>query len=158
MPNNYNSGKIYTIRCKTDDSKIYIGSTIQPLSHRWGSHKKDAFKHPNTLLYQSINNDWNNWYIELYEDYKCENKEQLHKREGEVIRQIGTLNKNIAGRTQQEWHQENDKKYYQKNKQHILEQKKEYYDKNRDKKLKYNKVTFINILNFTNKYNSTFNT
>jgi hypothetical protein len=43
-----------------------------------------------------------NLYIELYEMYKCNTKE-LVKREGEIIRQIGTLNKNIAGRTLKEY-------------------------------------------------------
>ena len=34
-----------------------------------------------------------------YENYPCENEEQLNKREGEIIREIGTVNKQIAGRT-----------------------------------------------------------
>ena len=40
MPD-YTKGKIYTIRCKTDDTLIYVGSTIQPLSVRFGGHKKN---------------------------------------------------------------------------------------------------------------------
>ena len=36
--------------------------------------------------------DMNNWYIELYEEFPCENKNQLTQREGQVIREIGTLN------------------------------------------------------------------
>jgi hypothetical protein len=48
--------------------------------------------------------DMKDWYIELYEDYICERKEQLTQREGQVIREIGTLNKLIAGRTKQEYH------------------------------------------------------
>jgi len=43
----------------------------------------------------------NDWYIELYEDFPTERKEQLNKREGVIIREIGTLNKNIAGRTKE---------------------------------------------------------
>ena len=35
----YKRGKIYTIRCKYDDSLIYVGSTIQPLSVRMGAHR-----------------------------------------------------------------------------------------------------------------------
>jgi hypothetical protein len=60
--------------------------------------------------------DFNNWYIELYENFPCDNKEQLNKREGEIIREIATLNKNIAGRT--------IKEYYEQNKENILEKKK----------------------------------
>ena len=33
MPD-YKQGKIYTVRCKTDDTLIYVGSTTQPLSER----------------------------------------------------------------------------------------------------------------------------
>ncbi len=44
-------------------------------------------------------NNINDWYIELYEDYPTTNKEKLLKRESELIREIGTLNKIIAGRT-----------------------------------------------------------
>jgi hypothetical protein len=36
-----------------------------------------------------VNEDWDNWYIELYEVCPCENREQLCKREGEIIRLIG---------------------------------------------------------------------
>ena len=131
MPNymNYSQGKIYTIRSRNDDSLIYVGSTIQPLSKRWGGHKLDSKKHPNILLYQTINNDWFNWYIELHENYPCNSKMELLKREGEVMREIGTLNKRIEGRTRQE--------YYQQNADNICKQKKEYYQKNTDKIKKY---------------------
>ncbi len=43
------------------------------------------------------------WYIEKWK-FPCENKEQLNKREeGEMIREIGTVNKQIAGRTYKEY-------------------------------------------------------
>ena len=99
MPD-YSNGKIYTIRCKTDDSKIYVGSTIQPLYKRFSGHKIDSKreKRNNMKLYIEVNNNWDDWYIELYENYPCSCKEELHKREGEIIRLIGTLNNYIAGR------------------------------------------------------------
>ena len=37
------------------------------------------------------------FYIELFENFKCSCIEQLLKREGEVIREIGKLNKVIPG-------------------------------------------------------------
>ena len=119
MPD-YNKGKIYTIRCRTDETLIYVGSTIQPLSVRIGGHKCDSrvIKYQNRLIYKTINNNWDNWYIELYEVYPCENKEQLCKREGEVIRGIGTLNSDIAGRTKKE--------YYENNKDKLLDNMKDY--------------------------------
>jgi hypothetical protein len=41
MPD-YSKGKIYTIRCRTDDTKIYVGSTIQSLAVRFGGHKDNS--------------------------------------------------------------------------------------------------------------------
>jgi hypothetical protein len=34
MSHKYKNGKIYTIRCKNDDTLIYVGSTTQPLFKR----------------------------------------------------------------------------------------------------------------------------
>ena len=143
MPD-YSQAKIYTIRCKNDDSLIYVGSTIQPLAKRWGGHKKDSLKCTNMLLYQSINDNWDEWYIELYELYPCNSKEELCKREGEVIREIGTLNKNIAGRTIKQYYNDNkdeileqQKQYQKENADKILKRKKQYYNENADKILEY---------------------
>ena len=65
MPD-YKQGKIYTILCKTDDTLIYVGSTVQSLSERMAKHRYDSMKRSNNFFYQHIN-DWNDWYIELYE-------------------------------------------------------------------------------------------
>ena len=108
MPN-YQNGKIYTIRCRTDDTKIYVGSTTMTLSKRIAEHRCASKKQTQTIWYNTVE-DWGDWYIELYEDCPCENKEQLCKREGEVIRQIGNLNYEIAGRTRKEWRAENPEK------------------------------------------------
>ena len=100
MDNKYKNGKIYTIRYKNDDSLIYVGSTVQPLYKRFSQHKIDS-KDPrleNMILYQKFNEtDINDWYIELYEDCPCERKEQLTQREGQIIREIATLNKKNEG-------------------------------------------------------------
>lgn len=135
--NKYENGKIYTIRCKTDDSLIYVGSTIQPLHQRWAGHKKDS-KNDILPFYKNIIK-WEEWYIELYENFPCENREQLNKREGEIIRLIGNLNYNIAGRNLQEYYQDNKDKlkhnisvYKNDNKEKIDKSNKEYRQKNRD--------------------------
>jgi hypothetical protein len=140
MPD-YTKGKIYTIRCKYDTTLIYVGSTINPLYKRLGHHKGDALQEKRkSKVYTTINNDWDNWYIELYELYPCVNVEELRKREGEIIRLISTLNERVAGRTDQEYRLENaeqikkDKKeYYDANKEKILDEQKEYRLKNVDK-------------------------
>ena len=132
MDNKYKNGKIYTIRYKNDDSLIYVGSTVQPLYKRFAVHKSLS-KEPeieNRLLYSKMKEtDMKDWYIELYEDYSCERKEQLTQREGQVIREIGTLNKLIAGRTKQEYREDNKEK--------INEKQKEYYEANKEKRKEY---------------------
>jgi len=150
MPD-YSKGKIYTIRCRTDETLIYVGSTIQPLSVRIGGHKIKSrdIKHQNRLIYKTINNNWDDWYIELYEEYSCENKEQLCKREGEIIREIGTLNTRIEGRTLKEYTEDNkddisikQKAYRENNKDKSRKYFKERYEQNKDEILEYYKERY----------------
>ena len=135
MSDKYKNGKIYTIRCKNDDTLIYMGSTIQPLFKRWHEHKKvlnnEKSKSYNYLLYQKMREtNIEDWYIELYEEFSCENTEQLNKREGETIREIGTLNKVIPGRTQKEYIEDNKDKI----KEYKKDYNKEWYQKNSETK------------------------
>jgi hypothetical protein len=134
--NKYNNGKIYTIRYKHDETLIYIGSTTHPLHKRFHQHKlfSKKQKHENIFFYQTMaETDINDWYIELYEDYSCERREQLLKREGEVIRDIGSLNKNIAGTTINEnYKKEYNKEYYKENQDILIQKCKEYRDNNKD--------------------------
>jgi hypothetical protein len=96
MPD-HKEGKIYTIRCKTYDTLLYVGCTTRSLCTRMAKHRNDYIYRPTVSFYQHVD-DWDNWYIESYENFPCDSKEQSNKREGQVIREIGTLNKNIAGR------------------------------------------------------------
>ncbi len=138
MPD-YSQGKIYTIRCRTDNSLIYVGSTTQSLSMRMAGHRKVIYNENNTgytkKLYKTIRemDNLNDWYIELYENFPSKNKEELLKKEGEIIRQIGTLNTEIAGRTKKEYRAENkerirerDRLYEEENKEKIASRKKVY--------------------------------
>ena len=110
MPD-YKNSRIYTVRCRTDSSLIYVGSTTRPLSRRFSAHKCQ----PTCSLYKYINNPdnnttWDDWYIELYEENQYDNVEQLNKREGEIMRAISTINKNIAGRTIKQYNIDNKDK------------------------------------------------
>ena len=126
----YKRGMIYTIRNIKDDTMIYVGSTINSLSKRFNSHKNACKKGLVVSLYSYIeNNDWSDFYIELYEKYPCNDRAELDRREGEVTREIGTINKNIAGRTRKEYRDE----YYEKNIDKIKEHKKIFRENNRDK-------------------------
>ena len=87
--NKYNTSMIYTIRSPTTD-KYYIGSTTQKLCKRFGDHKinykkyLDA-KHHFVTSYKIL--ELGDAYIELLEEINCDNKTQLEKREGELIRE-----------------------------------------------------------------------
>ena len=129
----YKRGMIYTIRNIKDDAMIYVGSSINNLSKRFHKHKTDCKINKKYNLYSYIvDNDWDDWYIELYEAYPCNNKKQLNRREGQVIREIGTLNKKIEGRTYKEYREDNADK--------IKEYQKIYCENNREKRNENRKI------------------
>ena len=155
--NKYNNGKIYTIRSyKTD--KFYIGSTIQPLYKRFNEHKTDK----NCNMTSKIIIEYGDAYIELLENFSCNNKEELNKREGELIRlhKDNIVNKYINGRTKEEWYNDNkdkfkqqhldnkkhnniiSKNHYNDNKEYYLELAKLYRKNNKDKIIESNKATY----------------
>ena len=150
MPD-YTKGKIYSIRCRTDNTLIYVGSTVCSLSKRWGQHKGAKIsKKYGLYTCIEINGGFENWYIELYENYPCENKEQLFKKEGEIIRLIGTLNTQIAGRSKKEYAEENKEKMdeYKKewcieNKDKITEKKKIYREEHKEEIIEKGKIYYI---------------
>jgi len=120
----YENGKIYLVKCKYDDTLVYVGSTYRPLDVRFLGHKTTI----NCSLYKYVNGDWDNWYIELYEDYPCKNRYYLQKREGEVQKQIANINERIAGRTDSERYKDNRNKitqYYYDNRENILKKRKQ---------------------------------
>ena len=132
----YENGKIYIVKCKYDNSLIYVGSTIKTLEERFSRHKYDK----NCILYKYVNGDWHNWEIKLYENYPCKNKYILEKREGELQKKITNINLCIAGRSKSEHYQDNfekllnyQKQYRNNNSDKILRNKKKYYENNRDK-------------------------
>ncbi len=95
----YKNARIYQIRNNVDDD-VYVGSTCQALSKRMDYHRRDL-KHKNgqSVFHQKMRElGVDCFYIELIEECPCENREQLRKREGHYIREIGTLNMKQAGR------------------------------------------------------------
>ena len=130
----YDNGRIYCIRNSVSDD-IYVGSTTQPLSKRFQKHKENINnkRDGNMLIYQKMREiGKQHFYIELYEEYPCENIEQLRKREGEIIRELKpSLNKRIEDRTIQEWKQDNKQKIQEYHRQYQIEHKEELADKNK---------------------------
>ena len=123
----YSKAKVYCIRNYNDDD-VYVGSTCQPLSKRMADHRMsiNSKRDGNMLLYSKMREHGaNNFYIELLEEYPCNNKEQLRAKEGEYIRSLSTLNKRIEGRTIEEWRRDNE--------EYLKEHLKSYYIKNKPK-------------------------
>jgi len=127
MAPNYAQGKVYVIRNEVND-KLYVGSTVRTLAQRMVQHRSVAkTNHPGFAefpLYVAMSElGIEKFYIELLEDFPCERKEQLNKKEGERIREMKTLapigyNARIAGRT--------DVQYYVDNKEAICARVNEY--------------------------------
>lgn len=88
----YNNGKIYVMRSNKTD-KIYIGSTTQPLFKRFFQHKVNSC---NKAL-KELMLEHEDYYIELLETYPCKSKEELLKRENELIRENKEFVVNIIG-------------------------------------------------------------
>ena len=127
MPD-YSKGKIYKILNSIDD-EIYVGSTIKTLSQRMASHRGDLKRNRNYKIYKHMNElGAGSFYIELIENYYCNDVYELRAREGQCIREFGTLNSLIAGRT--------DKDYYKDNQEHIKETSKQYFEDNKHDKIK----------------------
>ena len=138
----YKNGKIYKI---TDIAytKMYIGSTTQPLSKRFSKHKSDYKLWKNGKCNKVTSYDLfdefgvENCKIELIENYECNCKDELLKKEGEYIKNNDCINKVIIGRTKKEWCidnkdkiKEKNKKYSELNKEKIANYQKEYKELN----------------------------
>ena len=113
MPN-YQNGKIYKLVC-SETGKIYIGSTVQKLIKRkWG--------HTDNRKKLCMSKDFIKPEIYLIENYPCNSKQELCKRERHYVETIDCVNKYIPSRTKKE--------YYQDNKDIIIKKNAEYLKKN----------------------------
>jgi hypothetical protein len=141
-------GRVYSIRShQTPD--IYIGSTIQTLSRRMAYHRADYKAYLNEKQHYISSYEilqYNDAYIELLFEGEFESKNALQKKEGEYQREMDCVNKQIAGRTQQEYYEDNkehiveyQKQYYEENKPQIEEQHKKYYEEHKPQIAEYHK-------------------
>ena len=143
-PNKYANGKIYSIRSHQTD-KYYIGSTCSPLHKRFYEHKA---KYKRYLMQggEKVSSfhivKFDDCFIELIEAYPCNSKNELHRREGQLIRENkgDVVNVFVAGRTKSEYvedrreHiQQYKKEYREENNDHIREYRRQYYDENSGK-------------------------
>ena len=133
----YSQGKIYKI--VGEDGSTYYGSTVQTLRRRMNRHRCDK----KTSAYQTIISKMDYEMI-LIENYPCQSREELERREGWYIRENPCVNRCIPGRTHREYYEhnreeilENRKVYYQDNLVEIREKSKVKYDHNRVHNAKY---------------------
>ena len=80
-----NETKIYIVKFKNFHNVVYIGNTHMELKTRLRNHKYNT----TTTLYKYIeknNIDWNDVYIELYENFKYNDRYEYEKKEEEVIK------------------------------------------------------------------------
>lgn len=151
----YSNGKIYKLVNDVND-EIYVGSTCNSLSKRIAKHRYFAKTKP-SQVHRCMNViGWDNVKIILIEEYPCDNRMQLERRERYWIDELKpSLNKALPGRTYEEWKEENkemlqqymkeynlqhkdtkreyDKKYREDNAEKRKQQEKEFYEKNKDK-------------------------
>ena len=131
--NKYQNGKIYKI-VDVGYNKCYIGSTCEALSQRMARHRSNykRYLQGKHLAHTSSFFGFDefgiqNCKIEWIEDYPCDNKNELARREGYYIKKSNCVNKIVAGRTSEE--------LYQDTHEYQLQRFKDYYSNNRDKGL-----------------------
>ena len=130
MPPNYQNTKIYKI-WSPNTEQVYIGATVQSLSMRMAEHRK-----PSNNTRSKIIIDLGDAKIELIEEFPCNNKMESDKKEGEYIRSLDCVNKQIAGRTMKEYTFDNKEKineYMQQNKEYFNKKRQEYKKNNVEK-------------------------
>jgi hypothetical protein len=150
----YTKGKIYRLVCNTTGNQ-YIGSTTQSLSQRLGGHKKDYKRFLEGKITKQVSSFSilceNNCEMILIEDYPCENKNQLERRERHFIETVQCVNKYKPAQTKEElkeyrqkyrqenlekiteWRKPYDQKYEQEHKVETKERKQKYYQENKEK-------------------------
>lgn len=138
----YTKGKIYQI-VSSQTNEVYVGSTCETLSVRMAKHRCACKRYQKGMeeyvsSYELIRYD--DARIELLSDFPCERREQLLAEEGKYIKQLGALNRCVAGRTKKQYYTDNcdkireqQRQYYAVNNDKILEQRKQYYADNTDK-------------------------
>ena len=140
MNSKYQNGKIYCI-WSYETEEIYIGSTYNELDHRLKGHKK---KYSQMLNGKKVGNrksfeilKYGDAQIGIIEEYPCNTKQELLRREGELQQQIKCVNKLIAGQTDKEWrilHKTDlldyGKKYRVEHKDELQKKRKIYVKKN----------------------------
>jgi predicted GIY-YIG superfamily endonuclease len=124
---------IYKIICKDENIKdCYVGST-KDFNKRKAQHKIDL-QHRKMKLQTIINNNggWDNWNMIEIEKIICENYNEARQKERYYYEKLNaTLNSQQPVRYNYE-NLNQQKNYYIKNKELIIEKNKQYYVNNKE--------------------------
>jgi DNA repair exonuclease SbcCD ATPase subunit len=153
LPINYKKTIIYKIVCNDlEITDLYVGHTTNFTDRKRG-HKNacsnENSKSYNLKVYKMIreNNGWNNWSMIEIEKYSCNDINEATARERYYYEELNAkLNTYVPNRNRKEWKEdhkdhvlEQDKQYYEQNKEKIKEYHNQYKELNRDKIAKQNK-------------------
>jgi len=135
----YSQSKIYKI-VSPSKNITYYGSTTYDLQKRLINHiRKYKYYKDGKTNYVSVNDvlECDDAVIELVENFSCNNRKELTDREGYYIKNNECINKNIPGRTYQEWKLENIENYKEYQKGYQKEYRKQKKEENRKANEKY---------------------
>ena len=154
--NRYEKGQIYKI-VDVGYNKCYIGSTCEGLKKRFERHRNCYKAHkngrPNSFmssfhLFDEFGVE--SCKIEWIKDFACNSKKELEAEEGRIQQQTDCVNKNVAGRTVQQYREDNKerisanakiyrtenykdlKQKRQENAEYIHQKGKEHYQANKE--------------------------
>ena len=157
----YSQSKIYKVFSPSKNI-TYYGSTTKDLQKRLINHiRKYKYYKDGKANYVSVNDvlECQDAVIELVENFSCNNRKELADREGYYIKNNECINKNIPGRTYEEWkleHKDYNKEYYEDNKDYYKQYSKDYYNDNKDKLKEYSKEYRTNNKDYYNNYRKTY--
>ena len=101
----FQKSKIYKLVNDELPNVVYYGSTTRPLWKRYSEHKYDACNRDNSYRISSSVKLFEKGTpkFELVEEYKCNNKKELHQRERWYIENNDCINRQIPTRTHAEY-------------------------------------------------------
>ncbi len=150
---NYSLGKVYKVEPMSggEEGDVYIGSTALPRlstrmaghrsTYRWWKSGKNVGKLSSYDLFDKYG--VTNCQITLIESISAETKEQLLACERKWIQSQTCVNKNVAGRTHNQYYIDNQvsiQQYYLDNREDICRGRRQYYDQNKEKMQQYKKT------------------
>jgi hypothetical protein len=133
FPQDFSKTIMYKISCNDPTiTDVYIGSTTNLKSreaiHKSACNNEFDFRH-HFKLYEVIreNGNWNNWKMEMLEEYPCTCSDESSARERSLINEHNaSLNIQIPGRTHKEYYRDNVEKIIRVSKQNYQDHKEKY--------------------------------